>query len=73
MGSTVRCGVQAAELRIQDIVSRGRERVRRGRIAVQEFVTVDDLQNTASVCPIPELHPISDPDWPMQRRWNWLP
>jgi hypothetical protein len=40
---------------------------------MQEFVTIDDLQNATRVYPIAEVHTIPQPDRSMQRRWHWLP
>ena len=72
MGSDVRRGVQSADLRVQDILGRWRERIRRGRITLEEFVTIDDLQNAASARPIAEVHTIPESDRPVQGCWYWL-
>src|SRR5438105_7022480 len=72
MGSDVRRSIQSTDLRIQNVVGCWRERVRRGGITLQELVTINDLQNTASVRSITEVHPIPEPDRSMQCCWYWL-
>src|SRR5712691_281359 len=72
MDSDVRRGIKSANLSVQDVVGRWRERVRRGGITPEELVMIDDLQNTASARPIAEVDTIPESDRPMQRCRYWL-
>src|SRR5215471_9592516 len=69
MGSRGRSDVQPADLCVQDIFRRRRKGFWRGRVAVQELVMIDDLENATGAGAVAEVHAIVEPDRPMQRRW----
>ena len=69
MGSDVRRGIQSADLSVQ-IGPLARTDQARGPL--EEFVTIDDLQNAASARSITEVHPIPEPDRSVQWRRHWL-
>jgi hypothetical protein len=51
--------IQAPQLCIENVFDRRREGIRRGRIAFEKLITIDDLQRSANGGPVTEVNAVA--------------